>query len=228
MALSKIANKYISTNSNKQPINNLCSVAKDCNDCSLGYGATVAPSGPDSIEKTKLILIGEKPGNKEVLTGYHFVGELSRIARVLVRQILGLKTRVPDRNGNIDLSEEEEVIYTNAVLCKPKKDTAITKAQYTACSKYNNEILSRTNCPVLLCGLGAIHTYLPDSDKVSLKDVRGKVHRINGRDWICTFNPAVVQRGIFYIEGTKKPDTCFDSLVWHFTRDLLFVKSVLH
>jgi len=228
MSLSKIANKYISTSSNKQPINNLCSVARDCTDCSLGYGAAVAPSGPESVEKTKLILIGEKPGNKEVLTGYHFVGELSRIARVLVKQILGLKTRVPDRNGHIDLSEEEEVIYTNAVLCKPKKDAPITKAQYTACSKYNNEILSNTNCPVLLCGLGAIHTYLPNSDKVSLKDVRGKVHRINGRDWICTFNPAVVQRGVFYIEGTKKPDTCFDSLVWHFTRDLLFVKSVLN
>lgn len=230
MSLRKLASKLSidKTENNKDPvINNLSSVTKNCRNCSLGCGAVVAPTGPDTLDDVQLIVIGEKPGNLEVKSGNHFVGELSKITRILIKKIIGIETRIPMDHGKLDLNKQERVVYTNAVLCKPGKDGNVTKAQYTACSKYNLEILNKTKCPVLLCGSGAIETYLPINKTLTVREARGKIYKLEGRSWICTFNPAVIQRGTFYREKDNKPDVCFDSMLWHFIRDLTLVKHAI-
>lgn len=208
------------------------SVPKDCKLCTLGQGNAVTPTGPDKLSAVKLIVIGDRPGVMEAKTGNHFVGGLSKVARFLIKKFMELDTQLPDTYGYLDSDDSEQVLYLNAVLCHTK--TEVKKEHYVACSTHINAILEKTGCPVLLCGGQAIEYHFPlplvgKAKKWTVRDARGKSYFYNNRYWVCTFNPAIVQRGTAYHTGSnKKPNIIFDSMLWHFIRDLLMVKECIN
>lgn len=215
-------------------------VPKGCTLCSLGNGNAISPSGPRALHEARLLIIGEKPGRTENNTGEHFVGELSKIMRELVMEVLCLPTRTPQAHGFLDYNEVETVIYTNAVLCHTQDD--IKPSHFKTCSYYGQHLIQSTNCPIILCGGKAITTYLPrevwpDKNKkeVSVKSVRGKLYYADKRYWLPTFNPAVITRGLSYVPEMKNGRVLakkiikpyFDSPLWHFIGDLRLLNPIL-
>lgn len=147
----------------------------DCNLCELCKSRTniVLPSGDLN---SKIVFVGEAPGENEDQSGSPFVGRSGK-----------LLDKIMEEQG----LERSKIMITNTVKCRPPKNRDPTKEEMAACRPFlNSELYDKT----VIVGLGksSCRDLLGYEGKMS--DIVNKAQkiRIDDRDitFIPTYHPA--------------------------------------
>lgn len=146
----------------------------DCRKCPLCEGRTniVYPDG-DSF--SKVVFIGEAPGENEDKIGKPFVGRAGKILDD------ALKAAGIDR---------KKILITNTVKCRPPENREPTEEEMKACRPFLESELK--NCQYVVClGKSAIYDMIGISDK--MENIVNREYRIpvNGREiiFIPSYHP---------------------------------------
>jgi DNA polymerase I len=167
-----------------------------CEKCPLKDAPTVQGFGPGD----GMAVLGEAPGNTEVQQKRAFVGQAGRLLRVVLRKT--------------GIEADEEVYYTNSVLCHPPGNKTPGIAQIRGCRSRLEEELALVAPTKILAVGGVALTAVLRSDKAA------PITRWHGRgvwtEWggrlvytLATFHPAAVLRDPEYFR-----DFAADILKW--------------
>lgn len=147
-----------------------------CDKCGLNSCPIVYGFGPDTA---KLVIVGEAPGDTEVLQGKPFVGRAGQLLDKVLQE------------AGID---REKCYITNAVLCRPIPHRAPKAAELKCCrERLLREVRQRLPRVVLALGNAAAYAFL---GKVNISNVHGTVNwctEINAYV-VPTYHPAAVLR----------------------------------
>jgi uracil-DNA glycosylase len=177
-------------------------------------------NGPEDLSKVKLIVISDYPGAYEVKEGYPMVDKFRDRPEVY-------RGKVQPRNAGNFLRRALHLMYgldtytdcwiTNAVKCSPNKVSVIEGAHIKPCtnkwltSEFQLLDLHCPQAPTLVVGTHAFraikHLYKSTSAQLDAQGVIGsrrKVHIINGRPFVFSFNPAIAARSEPRIETAVK------------------------
>ena len=149
----------------------------ECKRCKLWNGRTHIVFGTGNPD-TRLLFVGEGPGEEEDRQGKPFVGR----AGELLTKMIGAMGLVRD-----------DVYIANVVKCRPPQNRNPEEDEITACRPFLEEQIAIIG-PEVICALGtfAAHTLLETEVKIS--GLRGKVHEKGGRRIVPTFHPAYLLR----------------------------------
>lgn len=111
---------------------------RSCSDCNLRAGCT-APVPSTGLIPSRILLVGEAPGQQEDLYGYPFAGNAGDQLNSMLHQ-----------NGIV----REEIHIANIVNCRPPGNRTPKPAEIQACAKWLNIILSIVN-PDIVVAMGA-------------------------------------------------------------------------
>jgi uracil-DNA glycosylase len=154
-----------------------------CTKCDLHKGRknTVPGEGPTD---SKIMFVGEGPGQKEDEQGRPFVGAAGELLTELLESI-GLR--------------RSEVFITNIVKCRPPNNRAPRKSEIEACNPYLMDQIRIIN-PQIVCALGtpAIATLL--GEEYSATKVHGKPTSKDGLTILPMYHPAAA----LYDAGLKE------------------------
>lgn len=150
-----------------------------CEECPLlTIGRYVPSEGPES---TRLAFVGEAPGAQEARGGRPFVGPSGRLLERLMEEY-GIK--------------REDVLLSNACLCRPPGNETPPKAAIAACRpRLNAELDSHGVSTVVALGNSASESLLGVSGVTKLRVGPGRQTKENpDRRVISTFHPAAALR----------------------------------
>ncbi len=160
-----------------------------CDKCPLCSGRTNVV-GPSGNLGSKLVFMGEAPGETEDRLGKPFVGRAGKILDRMLAQ-----------NG----LPREDIMITNAVKCRPPNNRRPTKEEVDACRPYLDEDL-HGRCLIVAMGLTASEGLL--GRKVSLKAEANKVFQVKmGSEMVnvmVTYHPAACIYSEAACEGLKE------------------------
>jgi len=144
-----------------------------CTKCRLCEDRKRAVPGEGS-ESTKVMFVGEAPGEQEDLQGQPFVGAAGKLLTDLLKSV-GLR--------------REEVYITNIVKCRPPNNRPPRKDESTTCRPYLDRQLALIH-PAVICPMGnsAIHAFL-DSDE-SVTAIHGIPFEIKSVTCFPMYHPA--------------------------------------
>jgi uracil-DNA glycosylase family 4 len=144
-----------------------------CTKCRLCETRRNAVPG-EGLESSRVIFVGEAPGEQEDVQGRPFVGAAGNLLTELLASI-GLR--------------REDVYITNIVKCRPPENRPPRKDEATACRPYLNRQVSLIT-PRVICPMGnsAIHS-LMDSDG-SVTDLHGMPFEIGQVTFFPMYHPA--------------------------------------
>jgi len=156
-----------------------------CRACPLYHRATQGVFG-EGPAPTRLMMVGEQPGDREDLAGRPFVGAAGRMLDRMLEEA-GL--------------EREEIYLTNAVKHfkfeqrgkrRIHKKPSVTEVQ--ACFPWLEVELARVRPEMVVC-LGATAVRALLGRAVSVERDRGKVFRTDGVQWVMpTYHPSALVR----------------------------------
>jgi DNA polymerase len=126
------------------------------------------------LESSRIIFVGEAPGEQEDAQGRPFVGAAGKLLTELLASV-GLR--------------REDVYITNIVKCRPPGNRPPRKDETKSCKPYLDRQISLIN-PRIICPMGnsAIHS-LMDSDK-SVTDLHGRPVEIGQVTFFPMYHPA--------------------------------------
>jgi DNA polymerase len=141
-----------------------------CTKCRLCETRRNAVPG-EGLESSRIIFVGEAPGEQEDVQGRPFVGAAGKLLTELLASV-GLR--------------REDVYITNVVKCRPPKNRPPRKDETAACRPYLDRQISLLT-PRIICPMGnsAIHS-LMDSDK-SVTDLHGMPFEIGEKKQVTFF-----------------------------------------
>jgi len=141
--------------------------------------------------KTKLVLIGEAPGEKEDLEGNAFVGRAGK----LLDQMM----------ASIGLDTNKDMAILNVVKCRPPGNRAPKPIEVENCFPYLKWQLDFIKPQlVVLLGATAAKHFIQDK-KASMKDLVGKIIEVASypnSKFMLLYHPAFLLR-----DPRKKPET---------------------
>ena len=189
---SKVEIKYNSLSEAK-------SEAMTCTKCALCKGRTnvVFSDGP---ENSKIMIIGEGPGENEDLQGLPFVG---RAGQLLDKIFL-----------SVNLNRKEHLYICNIVKCRPPNNRAPLEEEANACSEYLQAQITYIDPKIIiLAGAVAVKGILKTKD-AKITKIRGQWIDSNegayrntpllaGRKIMPIFHPSYLLRH----EWNKNPDS---------------------
>jgi DNA polymerase len=144
-----------------------------CKKCRLSETRKNAVPG-EGQERTKVILVGEAPGEQEDLQGRPFVGSAGKLLTELLASV-GL--------------QREDVYITNIVKCRPPNNRPPRKDEAGACKPYLERQI-RLLAPRVICPMGnsAIHSLI-ESEK-SVTDLHGIPFEEGNVTYFPMYHPA--------------------------------------
>ena len=146
---------------------------RECRKCRLCETRKNAVPGEGS-ESSKVMFVGEAPGEQEDIQGRPFVGSAGKLLTELLA-IVGLR--------------REDVYITNIVKCRPPNNRPPRKDETNACRAYlERQILllgPRVICPM---GNSAIHSLI-ESEK-SVTDLHGIPFEVGNVTYFPMYHPA--------------------------------------
>jgi DNA polymerase len=154
-----------------------------CTGCTLSEGRStivVDRGNPDS----RIIVIGEGPGEEEDLRGEAFVGRSGRLLdRLLAR-------------AGID--SNRDLLIANVVKCRPPKNRAPRPGEAEACLPFLRKQISLVRPhTILLLGATAVRHLLPGKHKFAMKDEVGRIFTAPehpGAEMMILYHPAYLLR----------------------------------
>lgn len=153
----------------------LCILRKTCKQVIFGEGNT----------KTKLMIVGEGPGQDEDEKGRPFVGRAGQ----LLDKILGA-SEIP----------RKDIYITNVIKCRPPGNRLPNPEEVKACQNYL-EAQIRLIKPEIIVSLGALASQTLIDKNARISKVRGKWFHRHGIRIMATFHPAALLRN----EEYKRP-----------------------
>jgi DNA polymerase len=129
---------------------------------------------------TKLMIIGEAPGENEAKQGLPFVGKAG-----------ALLTNILKAAG----WSREELFVTNTVKCRPPGNRDPEPCEAANCRKFL-ELQIKVIDPLWIVCFGRIASvYLLGLDpSTTIGSLRGEVHEFQGKKVICTYHPSYLLR----------------------------------
>jgi DNA polymerase len=123
-----------------------------CTKCRLANTRTHAVPG-EGQKSTRVMFVGEAPGEQEDLQGRPFVGAAGKMLTELL--------------GSIGL-QREQVFITNIVKCRPPSNRPPRKDETLACTPYLTRQIALIS-PRVICPMGnsAIHSLMKSEDSVT-------------------------------------------------------------
>jgi DNA polymerase len=139
-------------------IEEIAEICSTCPKCDLAKTRTKVVFG-EGVFSSKIMLIGEGPGQQEDETGRPFVGRAGK----LLNQIL-------ESEG---ISREKNIYICNVVKCRPPGNRVPTGIEIAACREYLlSQILLMKPKIIILCGSTAVKSIL--KTKEGITKIRGK------------------------------------------------------
>ena len=161
-----------------QTMQQLWEEASHCEACALCQTRTHVVFGT-GVEHTKVMLVGEGPGENEDLQGEPFVGKGGK----LLDKMLAV----------VDLSREKNLYITNMVKCRPPKNRDPLPQETAACIGYLRKQAQIISPKIIVClGRVAACSLISPQFRVTQDHgkwvVKGSVHMMG------TFHPAALLR----------------------------------
>ncbi|MGB9811386.1 MAG: uracil-DNA glycosylase family protein, partial [Dictyoglomus turgidum] len=163
-----------------------------CIGCPL-YSSTMVRSEYDPKVTPEVWIVGEAPGEQEVMKKRPFVGRAGQ----LLRRTLGM------------LNWEFHTLITNAVLCRPPKNRVPTLKEINHCRWHLNKIKEKFPTPGLIVCLGSTAAKALGIKHTKFDDIRGKLFTTPYGKVFVTMHPSRVLRSehklkhLFYLEMKK-------------------------
>ena len=145
-----------------------CAIAKNRHNLVFGSGNPQAD----------LIIIGEAPGEEEDLLGEPFVGKAGQLLDKILKAV--------------DF-QRQEVFIGNILKCRPPQNRNPQDEEIENCLPYlmrQIEIIK----PKIILILGRIAAHVLLNTNLSLNQLRGTIHNLNGISIIVTYHPAALLR----------------------------------
>jgi len=149
----------------------------DCKRCNLYRHRRHIVFGSGNPE-TRLLFVGEGPGEDEDIQGKPFVGRAGQLLTKII--------------NSINLTREE-VYITNIIKCRPPSNRNPELDEINACQPFLLKQLDAIQ-PKIICALGtfAAQTLLKTDEKIS--SLRGRFISYRNSKLIATFHPAFLLR----------------------------------
>lgn len=168
--------------------NQLRAECMNCRKCGLAQGRTNVVFGIGD-EKSKVMLVGEGPGEKEDLSGEPFVGPAGQLLDKYLEAI-GL--------------DRSRVYIANMVKCRPPFNRDPSQSEMDSCIEYLRRQTRLIQPEIIVC-LGRISACRMISPEFKVTREHGKWFR-KGSFWMMgTFHPAALLRN-----PAQKPDAFLD------------------
>ncbi len=151
-----------------------------CTNCELCKTRNLTVAG-EGLPNSKLMFIGEAPGEVNNEVGRPFVGHGGKIFDKIL--------------NNLNLNRSE-VFITNIVKCWPPKNRKPKPKEIHECEPYLLEQIEVVK-PQLIIALGQTAFTTLTGLKIKIKEEHGKIVAVNGIDICCTYHP----NGIRYVKG---------------------------
>lgn len=159
--------------SKKTSMEEVYNIARDCVRCPLSQSRTNVVFG-DGTPQTKLMFVGEAPGEQEDIQARPFVGRAGKFLDHLLN-LAGL--------------DRSKVYISNVVKCRPPKNRTPRKKEIEMCNPYLQKQIELIE-PKVICILGnvALQTLLGKTAPIG--ELRGKPIEKEGITYFPTFHPA--------------------------------------
>jgi len=139
---------------------NLARQIKKCRKCLLWKTRTRTVPG-EGNPRTKIMIIGEGPGEEEDKQGRPFCGRAGKFLDELLKLA--------------DL-EREKIFITNVVKCRPPKNRAPKKEEVAACRPWLEEQIKILKSKLIITlGSLALNWFLPD---LKISEVHGQIRKL--------------------------------------------------
>lgn len=148
-----------------------------CTKCKLSKGRTTIVFGSGDAE-TRLVIIGEGPGEEEDRQGKPFVGRAGQLLTKMLESV-GI-TR-------------DEVYICNIVKCRPPGNRNPESDEIAACAPYLSGQLAAIQ-PGVICTLGTFSSQHILRTREPISRLRGQLHQLGAAVVIPTFHPAFLLR----------------------------------
>jgi len=158
-------------------LDDIAAVVRDCPKCPLCKTRTHAVPG-EGNPGAGLFLVGEGPGESEDLSGRPFVG---RAGELLDKMLAAIEIARAD------------AYIANVVKCRPPKNRVPLPDEREACMPYLHRQIELVR-PRVLVALGGTAAETLLGVKMSLGQLRLKVHQWNGIPLVVTYHPAALLR----------------------------------
>jgi DNA polymerase len=161
-------------------LDDLRQIYLDCTDCSLhdfpktgAYGRVQWRGNP----KSKIVLVGEAPGETEVLTNQPFTGTSGKLLDELFQEI-GIDTNT--------------LFLTNVIKCRPNGNRKPNTFECLSCGKYLLREISIIN-PKLIIAVGSTAgAFLLKKSKLVMNDSAGKLYPMDKYKLLVLYHPAAI------------------------------------
>lgn len=183
-----------------QEVKNVCN---NCYKCDLSKTRKNVVFG-EGIFSSKIMLIGEGPGQQEDETGRPFVGKAGQLLDKI------LETQ--------DISREKNIYICNIVKCRPPENRVPADKEMEACRQYlDAQIQLMRPKIIILCGSTAVKAIL--KTKVGITKIRGQwFEGPFGAKMMPFFHPSYLLRNQSKAAGSPK---------WLTWQDVQEIKKVL-
>ncbi len=162
-----------------------------CDKCELCKGRTNLVFGVGNPE-SKVLFVGEGPGEQEDLTGKPFVGRAGKLLDLML--------------DAVGLSREKNIYIANIVKCRPPKNRDPEPFEQEACMEWLREQVRIIRPKIIVC-LGRISGMKLINPNMKITKEHGVFTEKNGVLMMATLHPAALLR-----DPRKKPEAFDDFL----------------
>ncbi len=158
-------------------LHNLKELLKNCTRCPLHEGRKNIVFG-EGDPSARLVAVGEAPGREEDLTGRPFIGPSGELLTKMLKAIQ---------------IQRQKIFITSVVKCRPPRNRTPHADELRACRPIlfrQIEIIK----PAIILALGQTAVQAIIGTSRPLKELRGKVHQVEGIKVIATYHPAFLLR----------------------------------
>ena len=162
-----------------------CLNCSACSLCATRHNVVISAGN----EKSRIMFIGEGPGENEDLQGEPFVGRAGQLLDIML-ELIGL-----DRSS---------VYICNIIKCRPPGNRDPSNEERKACLPFVNRQIALVKPEIVVC-LGRISACeLIDSEFKITRD-HGKWFKLDGMKFIASYHPSALLR-----DESKRPDAFSD------------------
>jgi DNA polymerase len=148
-----------------------------CRGCGLADGRTNLVFGVGN-ENSRVVFVGEAPGEQEDLKGEPFVGRAGKL--------------LDDMLAMIDLSRSD-IYIANIIKCRPPKNRDPLPDEQNACFHWLDRQLELIDPRLIVClGRYAAMNLIKQDFKISIE--HGKWFPVGGREIMAIYHPAALLR----------------------------------
>ena len=151
--------------------------AGGCKACKLCQGRNRIVFGVGT-PKTRLVFVGEAPGEQEDLQGVPFVGRAGQLLDKMI-EAMGLS--------------RDQIYICNVVKCRPPENRNPEPDEIAACSGYLHRQLDVIR-PEVIVTLGKFASQTLLQSETPISQLRGNFHEYRGAKLMPTFHPAYLLR----------------------------------